>query len=262
MERSDSNRIHSTAIVDADAELGKNVEVGAYSIIEGNAKIGDDCRIASSVLIAQYACLGDRVEVHKSAVVGSIPQDLKFGGEKSDLIVGNDCVIREFCTLNRGTGEGGGITSVGSGCLLMAYSHVAHDCYLGDNIIMANSVNMAGHVTIEDNVIIGGLSVMHQFCLIGQHAFIGGLARVSRDVPPYIITVGDSYNGVNSIGLKRRGFTSSQVRSIKNAYSFIYRKKLNLTQAVRAIHDEMEITEEVGIILDFIERSDRGLVGI
>lgn len=258
----DTNRIHQTAIVNPEAKLGNNVEVGPFSIIEGDTRIGDDCRIASNVLIAQYATIGSRVQVHKSAVIGTEPQDLKFNGEKSELKVGDDCVIREFCTMNRGTEEGGGVTTVGRGCLLMAYSHVAHDCHLGENIILANSVNMAGHVTIEDNVIIGGLSVMHQFCLIGQHSFIGGLARVSRDVPPYIITVGDSYNGVNSIGLKRRGFSSDQVSSIKSAYRIIYRKKLNLTQAVKAINDDLEITDEVGIILDFIERSNRGLVGI
>ncbi len=262
MKSSNEVPIHPTAIIDETSNIGQNVEVGPFSIIERDSTVGNNCKIASSVLIAKYVTVGNEIDIHKGAVLGTNPQDLKFSGERTSLIIGDRTVIREYCTLNRGTAEGGGVTRVGSDCLLMAYSHVAHDCQLGNSIIMANSVNMAGHVRIDDYVIIGGLSVMHQFTQIGQHAFIGGLARISRDVPPYIITVGDSYNGLNSIGLRRRGFGSTQLQTIKRAYKLIYRSKLNLTQAVDAINNDMEITDEVRIILDFIERSNRGLVGI
>ena len=261
MESSIKNKIHPTSIVDPQAHLGEDIEVGPFSIIEAGVQIGDGCRIASHVLIAGGANLGKECNIHKGAVIGTVPQDLKFDGEESVLIVGDRTTIREYCTLNRGTAEGGGITQVGSDCLLMAYSHVAHDCKLGNHVILANGVNMAGHVTIEDFVIMGGLSVIHQFAIVGQHAFIGGHGRISQDVPPYIITIGDAYNGLNSVGLRRRGFTTKQITPIKHAYRLIYRSKLTLTNAVEAIKSELEQTEEIRIILEFIEHSKRGLVG-
>lgn len=258
---SQSNLIHQTAIIDPGAEIGDGVEVGPYSIIEQNVRIGSGCKIASHAVIASGTRLADECRIFNSAVVGNIPQDLKFEGEDSELVIGERTVIREFCTLNRGTKQEKSVTRVGSDCLLMAYVHVAHDCVIGNNVIIANATNMGGHVTIEDNVIIGGVTAIHQFVKIGRNAFIGGQGRVSQDVPPYIITVGEKYNGINSVGLRRHGFSSEQISSIKKAYRLIYRSKLNLSQAVDAIKSELEPTEEIKTILEFIDRSSRGLTG-
>ncbi len=255
------NRIHPTAIVDPAARLGDDVEVGPYSIIEADVHIGDRCRIASQVLIAGGARLGSECQVFKGAVVGNLPQDLKYEGEDSEVVVGDRTVLREYCTISRGTGHGGLKTRVGSDCMLMAYAHVAHDCILGDHVILANGVQMAGHVEIEDYVSVSGLTVIHQFVRIGRYAYIGGLSRISHDVPPYILTLGESaaYRGPNAVGLRRWGFTSKQVSTIKRVYRYIYRSNLNLTQALEAINSEIEPTEEMRIILEFIERSKRGL---
>jgi len=258
-----SDKIHKTAIVDSSATIGSDVTIGAYSIVEAGTEIGDGCRIASHALIASGTKLGCECKVFKGAVVGTIPQDLKFEEEESTLIIGDGTIIREFCTLNRGTKGGGTVTSVGKNCLLMTYVHVAHDCFLGDNVILANGVNMAGHVTIEEFVGISGLCLIHQFVRIGRYAYIGGGSRISQDIPPYILTTGEplGYYGLNSIGLKRRGFTAEQMSKVKRAYQFIYRSKLNLKQAVEAIKSDIELTEEIRIILDFIEKSERGLAG-
>jgi len=255
--------IHPTAIIDPDAQLGLNVQVGPYSIVENDVHIGDETQIDSHVLIAAGSRLGAGCKIFKGAVVGTAPQDLKFGGEDSKLVIGDRTIIREFCTLNRGTAHGGMLTKVGNDCFLMAYVHIAHDCEIGNHVILANSISMAGHIEIDDYVSIGGMSVIHQFVKIGCHAFIGGWSRIAQDVPPYILATGETvkYYGPNSIGLKRRGFSDEQIRIIKKAYRFIYGSKLNLKQAVSAIHSDMEITEEVKVILDFIECSDRGLSG-
>ncbi len=255
--------IHQTAIVDPLARVGNDITVGPYSIIEAETDIGDGCQIGSHTVISSGTRLGQRCKVFNGAVIGTIPQDLKFCDEKSEIIVGDDTVIREFCTLNRGTLDGGLVTRVGSGCLIMAYTHVAHDCALGNNIILANGVNMTGHVTIEDYVGLSGLVLIHQFVRIGQHSYIGGGSRVSQDVPPYVLMNGEpaKYFGLNSVGLKRRGFTSDRISAIKRAYQFIYGSKLNLTQAVDAIKSELERTAEIDTILDFIEKSQRGLSG-
>ncbi len=255
--------IHKTAIVDPLARIGKDITVGPYSIIEADTEIGDGCQIGSHTVISSGTRLGRRCKLFKGTVVGTIPQDLKFCDEKSEIIVGDDTIIREFCTLNRGTADGGLVTRVGSGCLIMAYTHVAHDCMLGNNIILANGVNMAGHVTIEDYVGLSALVLIHQFVRIGQHSYIGGGSRVSQDVPPYVLMNGEpvKYFGLNSIGLKRRGFTDNRISAIKRAYQLIYRSKLNLTQAVDAIKSELEPTTEIETILDFIEKSKRGIAG-
>ncbi len=258
-----SNLIHQTAIVDRSVQIGNEVEIGPYSIIEAGVEIGDRCVVSSHVMIATGTRLDRGCRVFVSAVLGTIPQDLKFQGEKSSLHIGENTVIREFCTLNRGTAEGGAVTKVGSNCLLMAYVHVAHDCILGDNVILANGVNMAGHVTIEDYVGISGLTLIHQFTRIGRYSYIGGGSRVPKDVPPYILANGDplKYFGLNTVGLKRRGFTSEQISAIKRTYHLIFRSGLNTTQAVDAVRSDLEMSEEIKIILDFIESSERGLIG-
>jgi len=254
---------HITSIVSSGASLSDTTSVGPFTIVEDNVDIGAETQLDSHVFVGWGTTIGSNCRIHKGAVVGSIPQDLKFEGEDSKLIVGDRTVIREYCTLNRGTKPGKAKTIVGSNCLLMAYSHVAHDCILGDGVILANAVNMAGHVEIDSYSAIGGMCAIHQFVKIGQCTFVGGLGRISRDVPPFILTSGEplKYFGPNLVGLRRRGFTKVQVKAIKTAYGFIYSETLNLTQAVDAIKSEMEMGDEIEEIFIFLERSNRGLIG-
>lgn len=254
-------QIHPTALVDHKAQIGENVTIGAFSIIEGDVIIGENSKIASHVFIGEGARIGKNCNIHKGAVVATIPQDLKFAGEKTLFELGDNTTVREFCTLNRGTHESGK-SSVGKNCLLMAYSHVAHDCKIGDNVIMANAVQLAGHVSIEDWAIIGGGSGVHQFCHVGQHCMIGGMLRVTKDVPPYILAASEplKFAGLNSIGLRRRGFTPETLKILKNVYRLIYRSNLNVSQAVERIKQEIELTEHVKNVLSFIKESERGLI--
>ncbi|MDZ7369953.1 MAG: acyl-ACP--UDP-N-acetylglucosamine O-acyltransferase [candidate division KSB1 bacterium] len=253
--------IHPTAIVDPKAELGENVSVGPYTIIEGDVQIGDNTTIASQVLIADGARIGSGCRIHHGAVIATLPQDLKFGGEKTTFEIGNNTTVREFCTLNRGT-QMRGKSVVGSNCLLMAYTHVAHDCIVGDNVILANAVQLAGHVTVEDWAIIGGLTGVHQFCRIGRHVMVGGHFRVTKDVPPYILASEEPlrFVGLNSVGLRRRGFSEETMRALKHAYRLIYRSNLNVSQAVARIREEVELIPEVLHILEFIEKAERGII--
>ena len=255
------SEIHKTAIISPKAELGKDVTVGPYTVIEDNVHIGDGTSIASSALIASGARLGQNVRVFHGAVIGTVPQDLKFGGEETLAIIGDGTTVREFATINRGTSESGKV-EVGQNCLLMAYSHVAHDCHIGNNVIMANSVNLAGHIEVDDFAILGGVLPVHQFVKIGAHAMVGGGFRVQQDVCPYSLVAGYPLKviGLNSIGLRRRGFKKEVIRSLEKAYKMLFFSKLNTTQAVERIKSELEIVPEVQVILDFLERSDRGLV--
>ena len=254
--------IHPNAIVDKQAQLGENVTVGPFSIIEKNTVIGDGTQVASQVLIAEGARIGRDCKIHHGAAVGTIPQDLKFGGEETQLIIGDRTVIREYCDLNRGT-KSRGKSVIGSDCLLMAYVHVAHDCIIGNQVIIANAVQLGGHVEIEDWVILGGMVAVHQFCRVGEHAIVGGHYRVVQDVPPYIMTAGEPlrFGGLNSVGLRRRGFSKENLSSLKKAFRLLYRSNLNLTQAVERIKQDLELTEEISNLLKFIEKSERGLVG-
>ena len=253
--------IHSTAIVDSKAQLGDNVSVGPFSVIDADVVIADGTSVASHVYIADGARIGANCKIHKGAVVATLPQDLKFGFEKSTFEIGDNTTVREFCTLNRGTNDRGK-SVVGTNCLLMAYVHIAHDCFIGDNVILANSVQVAGHVDIEDYAIIGGLTGIHQFCRIGQHVMIGGGFRACKDVPPYILAMGEplQYGGINSIGLRRRGFSAESMSALKKAYRLLYRSKLNVSQAVERIKAEVADSLEVKNILDFIEKAERGLI--
>ena len=254
-------QIHPQAIVDKKAQLGEDVTVGPFTIIESNTIIGNGTWIASGALIANGARIGKNCEIHHGAVIGTVPQDLKFGGEETEIIIGDRTIIREYCDLNRGTHHRGK-TTIGSDCLLMAYAHAAHDCIVGDHVIMANAVQLGGHVDIEDWVILGGVTGVHQFCRVGQHAMIGGHFRAVQDVPPYILTAGEPlrFGGLNVIGLRRRGFSSEQILALKKAYRLLYRSELNTTQAIRRIKEEMEITTEIQNVLDFINKSERGII--
>ena len=253
--------IHKTALVNPKAELGEGVVVSPFSIIEKNVTIGDGTWIGPHVLVASGARIGKACKIHQGAVVCSIPQDLKFEGEETTLEIGDETVVREYCTLNRGTKDHWK-TEIGKRCLLMAYAHVAHDCILGDNVIIANAVNMAGHVTIENFAGIGGMTPVHQFCRVGQHSFIGGGYRIVKDIPPYILAGAEplKFGGVNSIGLRRRGFSDETILGIQRVYKIIYRKKLNVTQALTRIKDEFEIVDEIKTIVDFFETSERGVL--
>lgn len=253
--------IHPTAIVDKNAELHESVQVGPFSIIEADVIIDAGTTISSNTVLSSGTRIGKNCRIFNGAVLGTVPQDLKFGDEKTTLEIGDNTTIREFCTLNRGT-EHSFKTVVGSNCLFMSYVHVAHDCIIGNNVILANAVNMAGHVQIEDYVGIGGMDPIHQFVRIGRHSFLGGGRRVDRDVPPYILAAGDpmTYEGLNSIGLRRRGFDKDVLMQLKRVYRTIYRSNLNVTQALTKIKEEFELIPEIKVVIEFIESSKRGII--
>jgi UDP-N-acetylglucosamine acyltransferase len=241
--------------------LADGVSVGPFSIVEADVEIGEGSRIQSHVLVANGARIGKNCQIFHGAVVSSVPQDLKFSGEETVLEIGDHTVIREYCDLNRGTRERGK-SAIGEHCFLMAYVHVAHDCLIGDKVILANGVQLAGHVTIEDRVNIGGMVPVHQFCSIGRHAFIGGGFRVVQDVPPYILAAGEplTYKGLNIVGLRRRGFSQESIAALRKCYRYLYQAKLNTSQALERIRTDMAVTEEVQAVLEFIEKSERGVI--
>ena len=243
------------------AKIGTNVTIGDFTVIKDDVVIGNNVKIGSNVLIDDGARISDNVILHHGAVVSSIPQDLKFKGEVTTLEIGESTVVREYATLNRGT-EANGKTVVGKNCLLMAYSHVAHDCTIGDNVIIANCGTLGGHVEIGDWAIVGGLVAVHQFVKIGAHTLLAGFTKAVKDIPPYIIAGSNpmKYEGVNIIGLKRRGFTVEQIDSIKEFYKLLYKSGLNISDAVKQITASIAGTNETGVILDFISRSTRGIL--
>jgi len=254
--------IHPTAIVNPEAKLGDNLSVGPYAIIEGDVEIGNDCSIGPHAVIYSGARIGNRVKIFQGASVANLPQDLKFSDEPTLFIIGDDTVIREFAALHRGTKETGK-SQVGKNCLLMAYSHIPHDCSVGDNCIIANAVQIGGHSHIEDWVIIGGSTAVHQFTLIGEHAMVGGGIRVVQDVPPFILTSGEPvvYAGLNVIGLRRRGFKPEDIQILKDIYGLIYSKSLNVSQAVKIIEERFGDNIYAQKVLNFLSRSKRGLIG-
>lgn len=243
------------------AKIGNNVSVKDFTIIEDDVVIGNNVEIGSNVYIANGARIADNVKIHHGAVVSTVPQDLKFSGEDTVFEIGEGTVIREYATLNRGTKESGK-SSLGKNCFIMAYTHIAHDCHIGNNVIIANSVQMGGHVEIGDWAIIGGIVPIHQFTKIGIHVMIGGGFRTVKDVPPYALA-GNSplkFEGINTVGLRRRGFTNKQISDIKTAYDIIYYSGYNVSDAVKKINESGSISDEVKIILKFIAESKRGLV--
>jgi len=254
--------IHPTAIVDPAAELAAGVSVGPYSIIGSQVVVGPDTEIGPHVVIKDYTIIGARCRIFQFAALGEIPQDLKFAGEVSHLIIGDDNTIREFATMHRGTAGGGGVTRVGRGNLFMAYSHVAHDCLIGDGVIMSNAATLGGHIMVEDRAILGGFAAVHQFSRIGCHAFIGGASAVPRDVPPYAMAVGNRAKlvGLNLVGLKRRGFADSTVQALRQAFELLFASGLNLKEGVARVREELPPLPEVQHLLQFVESSERGLV--
>ena len=254
--------IHPTALVNPGAKLGKNIVVGPNAVIEPDVEIADDCTIGPNAVIYSGARLGNRVKIFQGASVSNLPQDLKFGGEKTLLIVGDDTVVREFATLHRGTLETGK-SQIGRNCLLMAYSHIPHDCTVGDNCIIANSVQIGGHSHIEDWVIIGGLAGLHQFSRVGEHSMIAAVAKITQDVPPYILAAHNpaKFNGLNTIGLRRRGFKTEDIQILKETYKYLYDKSLNVSQAVEVIESKFGSNIYVRKVLTFLSGSKRGIIG-
>ncbi|MEO8720727.1 MAG: acyl-ACP--UDP-N-acetylglucosamine O-acyltransferase [Ginsengibacter sp.] len=255
--------ISPLAHIHPDAQLGKDVTVDAFAVIENEVSIGDGTHVMSHAVIMRKVIIGKACRIFPGAVIGAIPQDLKFNGEETVVQIGDNTTIRECVTINRGTKDKWK-TVVGDDCLLMAYSHIAHDCLLGNHVIIANSVQLAGHVEIGDHAIIGGMAAAIQFSKIGAHTYIAGGTEVIKDVPPYIKAGRSplSYVGVNSVGLQRRGFTSEKINSISEIYRNIYLRGLNITQATQIIEKELPESEEKTEILQFIKDSKRGILKV
>jgi len=253
--------IHPTAVVHPSARLGHNVKVGPHAVIGADVVLGPDCVVGSSVLIDGYTTIGRGNRFFHGAAIGSEPQDKKFQGEKTFVEIGDNNDFREFCTVHLATGEGDQ-TRIGSNNLMMAYVHVAHNCHIHDNTILANAVNLAGHVEVESSAIIGGMTPVHQFVRIGAFSFVGGGSRLPQDVPPFIKVAGNPIEvaGINSIGLKRQGFDDNEIRNLKLAYRLLYRSRLNVTQALERMAVECELTPRLEELMAFIRRSDRGIV--
>lgn len=253
--------IHQTALINRQAEIDSDVEIGAYSVIGAGVRIGKETRVASHVVIEGRTSLGQGNAVYQFATIGSRPQDLKYRGEASELIIGNHNTIREYVSLNPGTAGGGMVTRIGDHNLLMMHCHIAHDCLLGSHNIIANGATLGGHVVVEDYVIVGGLVGIHQFARIGSGAILGAGSMVSKDVPPFCNATGDRarLRGLNLEGLKRRGFTANTIDALKKAYRIIFQSKLKTTDALEKVRREVSPTAEIDILLAFIAQSQRGI---
>lgn len=255
-----ANRIHPTAIIDPSAILGDEVEIGPYSIIGKEVEIGNNTIIAPHVVIEDRTILGANCQVASGAILGGPPQDLSFKGEPTRVRVGDNTVIRECVTLNRATGEGNE-TVIGENNFLMAYSHLAHNCKTGSNVILANAVQIAGYVALDDYAFIGGGCVVHQFVRVGRMAFLGGASATRQDLPPFSMNDGrpSSIQGINSIGLKRRGFTGVERQLLKKAFFYLWFSGLNQTQAIEAIQENLDVNSHIEELLEFVRSSKRGI---
>ncbi len=256
-------KIHATAVVDSTAELGDGVVVGPYTVIEADVVIGADCEVGPFCRFDSGTVVGVRNRFESHCSVGAPPQDLKYAGEKTRLVIGDDNVVREFVTLHRGTPGGGGITTIADKSLFMAYAHVAHDCNVGSQTIFANGATLAGHVDVADFATIGAFSAIHQFSRVGTHAFLGGFTAASRDCLPFMSTVGNrpaKCYGPNTIGLERKGFSEESRRALKQMWRLLHSPKLNTSQAIELIEKELGGQEDVDLVLEFIATSERGVI--
>jgi UDP-N-acetylglucosamine acyltransferase len=254
--------IHHTAIVSPEAEIGSDVFIGPYCRIGDRVRIGNGCRFDSHVVVEGPMAMGENNHFFPFGTIGLPPQDLKYKGEETFLTIGSHNVFREYVNIHRGTQGGGGHTKIGDHNFLMVNVHIAHDCVLGNHIIMANAATLAGHVVIEDHATIGAFSGVHQFCRVGTHGYVGGYSVITKDVLPYSKTVSERSThafGVNTIGLERKGFTSEQISNIKAAFRLLLQAKLNTSQAVEEIRNKIR-SAEVQVLLDFIEASSRGVI--
>ncbi len=247
--------------VHPDARVGNNVKIGAFTCIYDNVEIGDNCEIANNVTIFPGARIGDGVKIFPGAVIAGVPQDLKFKGEETLAFIGNGTTIRECATVNRGTASRG-FTKVGDNCLIMAYTHIAHDCVIGNRVIISNATQLAGEVVVDDCAVIGGGSLVHQFCHLGKHIMLQGGALVNKDIPPYVKAAREpiSYVGLNTIGMHRHGFSAEKIQTITEIYRILYMSDLNVTNAVRQIREQIPAGEIRDEILHFVEHSQRGII--
>jgi len=254
--------IHPQAIIEPGAVIGKNVSIGPWTYIASEVVIGDDCEISSHVVINGPTRLGKGNRIFQFASIGEDCQDLKYAGEVTELVIGDNNIFRESCTIHRGTAQDNALTQIGSNNLFMAYAHVAHDCMVGNNCIMANNASIAGHVHVGNHVIIGGMAGVHQFCHIGDHSFVAANALVLKDVPAYVMASGQPAKpfGLNSEGLKRRGFERDTIMAIKRAYKSVYRKNLSVEEALAQISSQNEASEELDIFTSSIKQSTRGII--
>ena len=255
-----STTIHPTALIDSSAELGVGITIGPYAIIDPRVSVGDRCRLAPRVTLQRNVRLAEDVSVGDGSILGGDPQDLKFGGEETWVEIGPQTIIREYSTINRAT-SATFKTTVGARCFIMTYVHLAHDCQVGDDVVIANATQCAGHVTIHDRAILSGLNAVHQFVTIGTYAFVGGGSRVNQDIPPYVKAVGNPMElyGLNSIGLQRAGFSGETVAALKRAYRLFFNSDLNLSQALERARSELPPFPEVERFLAFVESSERGV---
>lgn len=254
--------IHQTAIIHPSAKLADNVKVGPYSIIGADVEIGEGTVIESHVVVKGITRIGKNNHIYQFGSIGEDCQDKKYAGEPTRLEVGDNNVFREACTVHRGTIQDNSLTKIGSNNLFMAYTHIAHDCIVGDNNIMANNATLAGHVHVGDHVILGGMTAVHQFCHIGSHSFSGGGSVVLRDIPPYIMVGGASNtpHGINSEGLRRRGFDKDTIMAIRRAYKVLYRSGNRAEEAVEKLNEMAKDTPEISLLADFVANSQRGIV--
>ena len=255
-----TQRIHSSALIDPSATIADDVEIGPFAIIGPAVSIGPGCRIAARATLEQNVRLGANVHVGNGTVIGGPPQDLKYAGEETWVEIGDGTRIREFATINRGT-TASGMTSIGRNSFIMTYVHIAHDCKIGDGVIMANGTQLAGHVTIEDYAIISGLVAVHQFGRIGEYAFVGGMTRCNQDIPPFVKAVGNPVElyGLNTIGLQRNNFPAATIAGLKRAYRLCFNSDLNLGQALERARHDLPQTPEIERFLEFVSTSQRGV---
>lgn len=257
------NSVHPTAIVSPEASVACDVQIGAYSIVGEHVVLGEGSRVGEHVVIQGPTRIGKHCRFFPFGSIGLPPQDLKYKGEPTELIIGDDNVFREYVTVNRGTRQGGGRTIIGNHNFIMAYSHIAHDCLLGDHVLLGNAATLAGHVTIADYAWIGAFSGVHQFCKVGLHGFVGGYSVITKDVLPYSKTVSarEAGNyGVNTLGLQRKGFSQEVIRKIRAAFRVLLQSKMNTTQALAALKEKFSNDPDVQPIIDFIEKSERGII--
>jgi UDP-N-acetylglucosamine acyltransferase len=253
--------IHPTAVVEPGAQVDPSCEIGPYAIVGAQVKLGPRTLVGAHAVVAGRTTMGEGNRVFPHAVVGEIPQDLKYRGEPTALVVGDRNTFRECVTVNLGTVQGGGVTVIGTGCLLMAYSHVGHDCRVGDGAIIANSVALAGHVVVEDHVHMSGLAAVHQFCRIGRLSFVSGLTGVAMDVPPYCTVAGARAElaGLNTVGMQRAGMNEEQIGRVKQAYKIVFRSNLGLAEALAQLEQELGSHPEIAHFLAFLKASQRGI---
>jgi UDP-N-acetylglucosamine acyltransferase len=254
--------IHSTAIVDSKAQLASEVEIGAYSMIGPDVKIDSGTRVGPHVVINGHTTIGKNNQIFQFSSLGEVPQDKKYKNEPTQLEIGDNNTIREFCTFNRGTAQDKGITKIGDNNWIMAYVHIAHDCHVRNNTIMANNSSLAGHVDVYDHAILGGFTLVHQFCKVGEHVITAVGSVVFKDIPPYVTAAGyDAQpHGINAEGLKRRGFSADSITNIKRAYKTLYRQSLTLEEAKLALSEQVLTAPELQILIDFLSISTRGIV--